>query len=130
MLEDMPCGEEQLCYHAGLEWTEAYFLMRNLKGENPSYIPKWFGFAEVDIEIPKTLWKKFEEMPPFFYNKEIPQEAIPQHMKDYLQKNRKKGSKHQKARWGSFCQKNSFVCSTAALVRGTRGGDNSGLPNN
>ena len=24
-------------------------------------------FAEVDIEIPKPLWMKFEEMPPFFF---------------------------------------------------------------
>jgi len=31
----------------------------------------WFGFAEVDIEIPKSLWMKFEEMPPFFYTKQV-----------------------------------------------------------
>ena len=24
----------------------------------------WFGFAEVDIEIPEPLWPKFEEMHP------------------------------------------------------------------
>ncbi|KAL9953248.1 hypothetical protein ACROYT_G040634 [Oculina patagonica] len=88
MLEDMPCGKEQLWYHTGMEKCAAYYLMRNLKGENPFlYIPAgWFGFAEVDIEIPQKLWKKFEEMPPFFYNKEVPDEAVPQHMHEYLKK--------------------------------------------
>ncbi|KAL9959950.1 hypothetical protein ACROYT_G033329 [Oculina patagonica] len=89
MLEDMPCGKEQLRYYTGMETFAAYALMQNLKGENPSHIPKWFGFAEVDIEIPKNLWKKFEEMPPFFYNKEVPAEAVPQHMYEYLKKTKR-----------------------------------------
>jgi len=46
----------------------------------------WFGFAEVDIEIPKALYPKFEEMCPFFYNKEVPIEAVPKHMLDYLRR--------------------------------------------
>ncbi|XP_078347123.1 uncharacterized protein LOC144632369 [Oculina patagonica] len=89
MLEDMPCGKEQLRYYTGMETFAAYALMQNLKGENPSHIPKWFGFAEVDIEIPKNLWKKFEEMPPFFFNKEVPAEAVPQHMYEYLKKTKR-----------------------------------------
>ena len=32
-----------------------------------------FGFTEVDIEIPRGLWPKFEEMCQFFVNKEIPE---------------------------------------------------------
>ena len=40
----------------------------------------WFAFAEVDIEIPKKLWMKFEEMSPFFPTKQIPDEAVPQDM--------------------------------------------------
>ena len=27
---------------------------------------RWFGFAYVDIEVPRELWTKFEEMPPLF----------------------------------------------------------------
>ena len=46
----------------------------------------WFGFAEVDIEIPEALRRKFEEMCPFFYNKEVPVEAVPKQMTDYLQR--------------------------------------------
>ena len=34
----------------------------------------WFRFPEVDIAIPEHLWPKFEEMYPFFLNKEVPKE--------------------------------------------------------
>ena len=59
-------------------------------------IKKWFGFAEVDIFIPKELWPKFEEMCPFFQNQEVPVEAVPEHMLDYMQqtkRNRGNGKK-------------------------------------
>ena len=46
---------------------------------------KWFGFAETDIEIPELLRRKFE-MCPFFYNKKVPVEAVPQQMLDYLKR--------------------------------------------
>ena len=45
---------------------------------------QWFGFAEVDIEVPRELWEKFEEFPPFFINRVVPDEGVPQHMNDYL----------------------------------------------
>lgn len=41
--------------------------------------------AEVDMEIPETLWMMFEELPPFFFTKQIPDEAVPQHMKIYCE---------------------------------------------
>ena len=41
----------------------------------------WFGSAEADIEIPKRLWLRFEEIAPFFFSKQIPDEALPQHLK-------------------------------------------------
>ena len=47
---------------------------------------EWFGFGEVDIEVPQVLWGTFAEMPPFFYNKEVPVEAVPQHMQNYLKR--------------------------------------------
>lgn len=43
-----------------------------------------FGYAEVDIEIPCWLWPKFEEMCPFFVNREVLEGTIPQSMLDYL----------------------------------------------
>ncbi|KAL9959464.1 hypothetical protein ACROYT_G032790 [Oculina patagonica] len=84
MLEEMPCGNEEVLHFFGHEEEEAVLLTRDLKGAR-----SWFGFAEVDIEIPEKLWKKFEEMPPFFYNKEVPGEAVPNHMLEYLQKTKR-----------------------------------------
>ena len=40
----------------------------------------------MDIKIPNDLWPKFEEMCPFFYNKKVPDEAVSQHMHNYLKK--------------------------------------------
>ena len=72
-----PCSETCLAGRKGsCTITTAPILTQRLKEG------KWFGFAEVDIEIPKTLWPKFEEMCPFFYNEEVPVEAVPQHILD------------------------------------------------
>lgn len=43
----------------------------------------WFGFAEVDTEVLRHLWRKFE-MCSFFINKQVQAEAMPQHMINYL----------------------------------------------
>lgn len=46
----------------------------------------------MDRENSESLWLEFEEMPLFNVTKQIPDEAVPQHMKDYLQcTGRKKG---------------------------------------
>ena len=42
---------------------------------------EWFGFAEVDIEVPRELWERFS---PLFVNRSISPDAIPQHVRDYL----------------------------------------------
>ena len=49
---------------------------------------RWFGFAEVDIKVPRELWSKFEEMPLLLYNKPVPSEAVPQQKKGYLAKSK------------------------------------------
>ena len=77
----MPCGKGRVIHYN--YQAAAPILTQKLKDE------KWFGFAEVDIEIPKTLWPKFEEMCPFFYNKEVPVEAVPQPMLDYLKRTKR-----------------------------------------
>jgi len=78
MLRDMPCGKGRVVHYN--YQAAAPILTQRLKEE------KWFGFAEVVIEIPEPLRPKFEEMCPFFYNKEVPIEAVPQHMLDYLRR--------------------------------------------
>ena len=57
---------------------------------------KWFGFAEVDIEIPKPLHKKFEETCPFFFNSEVPEHAVPKEMLAYLKSTSRKRTKSKK----------------------------------
>ncbi|MCU7845747.1 MAG: DNA polymerase [Candidatus Thiodiazotropha sp. (ex Monitilora ramsayi)] len=85
MLRDMPCGREKL-HHFKDPQQAAPQLMERLK------TGKWFGFAEVDIEIPEALWPKFEEMCPLFYNKEVPREAVSEEMLGYLERTgRKRG---------------------------------------
>ena len=45
---------------------------------------QWFGFAQVDIEVPRELWERFEEFPLLFVNRCIGPDEVPQHMRDYL----------------------------------------------
>lgn len=76
MLREMPCGRVRVVhYDVGRQEAEARSLSQRLKEG------KLFGFAEVDIHVPKGLWEKFEEMCPFFYNKTIPAEFVPKHVR-------------------------------------------------
>ena len=77
MLREMPCGKEKVVHYPD-EGAAARQLTQRLKDGT------WFGFAEDDIEISEPLQSKFEEMSPFFHNKEVPVEAVPQRMLDYL----------------------------------------------
>ncbi|KAK3727765.1 hypothetical protein QZH41_016414 [Actinostola sp. cb2023] len=55
MALDMPCGKEEV-FHYEFPAVEA-------KGFTESLLSgSWFGFAEVDIEVPPHLWGKFEEI--------------------------------------------------------------------
>ena len=78
MLEEIPCGKEKTFDYTDDAEQTAMRLTQGLKEG------KWFGFAEVDIEISEPLWKKFEEIPPFVYNKEVPKSAVLPHILDYL----------------------------------------------
>ena len=85
MLREMPCGKERVVhYEDEYQIHSAPVLTHRLKEGS------WFGFAEIDIEIPKHLHKKFEEMCPFFYNKMVPFKAVPEHMLKYLRNTGKK----------------------------------------
>ena len=45
-----------------------------------------FGFLQVDIHIPDELLEKFSEFSPLFVTEEVPEDQIPQHMKDYQER--------------------------------------------
>ena len=79
MLRDMPCGKERVVHYTDeYQIDGAPVLTHRLKEKS------WFGYAEIDIEIPNHLHQKFEEMCPFFHNKVVPTKAVPKHMKKYL----------------------------------------------
>ena len=98
MMKEMPCGPG---YVKSYDNPEAYarvfpqFLWRE----------EWFGFAEVDIEVPEELWPEFEEFPPLFINRGVPDSAVPQHMHDYLQQSGRKRFPEQKKLLGVMSAK-------------------------
>ena len=83
MMKEMPCGPGVVTTytHPG---AFARLLPQLL------YSREWFGFAEVDIEVPRELWPEFEEFPPIFINRSVPDSAVPQYMHDYLKNSGRK----------------------------------------
>ena len=91
MLRDMPCGKERVVHYTGEYQTDgAPVLTHRLKERS------WFGYAEIDIEIPNHLHQKFEEMCPFFHNKTVPAKAVPEHMLQYLRATGRKRGEDKK----------------------------------
>ena len=107
-LNDMPCGKGEVVRYEE-EAVAPNFVKKLKEGE-------WSGFAEVDIQIPRALWAKFEEMPPFFFNKELPDRAVPQQVWNYLQKTGRKKSKMQETGGRPLCREDVGLRSSAALV--------------
>ena len=83
MMKEMPCGPGFVQSYDNPEATALIFPQL-------LYTKKWFGFAEVDIEVPEELWPEFEEFPPLFINRGVPDSAVPQHMHDYLRQSGRK----------------------------------------
>ena len=78
MMKEMPCGPGHVTTYNHPEAAARVFPQL-------VYTKEWFGFAEVDIEVPRELWSEFEEFPPLFVNRSIPDNLVPKHMHDYLQ---------------------------------------------
>ena len=72
--QEMPCGMEKVFSTNPEEKDE---LIQNVLND------KLFGFFQVDIEVPEQLRKHFSEFSPLFILSEVPEDQIPQHMKDY-----------------------------------------------
>ena len=72
--QEMPCGKEKV-FHCDPEEKDK--LIQNVLND------KLFGFFQVEIEVPEQLRKHFSEFSPLFILDEVPEEQIPQHMKDY-----------------------------------------------
>ena len=75
--QEMPCGKEKV-FHCDPERSESEAeIIQNVLND------KLFGFFQVDMEVPEQLRKRFSEFCPLFVISEVPEEQIPQHMKDY-----------------------------------------------
>ena len=72
--QEMPCGKEKV-FHCDPE--EKNEIIKNVLND------ELFGFFEVDIEVPEQKRKRFSEFCPLFVISEVPEDQIPQHMKDY-----------------------------------------------
>ena len=81
-------GQEMLC------GKESY-----VEGSNPRIIKdlcdkvltgELFGFLQVHIHVPDGLLEKFSEFSPLFIVDEVPEDKIPQHMKDYQKRTGRK----------------------------------------
>ena len=72
--QEMPCGKEKVFHCDPGEQDE---IIQNVLND------ELFGFFEVDIEVPEQKRKRFSEFCPLFVISEVPEDQIPQHMKDY-----------------------------------------------
>ena len=88
---EMPCGKDTLVVNRRpYEEKRIKKFCRRVKNGQV------FGFAQVDIEVPKDLWETFEEMAPLFVLKEITEEEIPKHMQKYKKETGRKTVKGTK----------------------------------
>ena len=102
MMKEMPCGEGVVTTYANPEAAARVFPTALSSGE-------WFGFAEVDIEVPEELWPEFEEFPPLFINRSVPDNAVPQHMHDYLLHSKRKCFPDQQKLLGVLSAKKMLI---------------------
>ena len=86
--QEMPCGKEKVFSSNPKEKDK---LIQNVLND------KLFGFFQVDIEVPEQLRKHFSEFSPLFILSEVPEDQIPQHMKEYkINTGRKKVKNNKK----------------------------------
>ena len=80
--QEMPCGKESYVEVSNPR-TIKDLCDKVMMGE-------LFGFLQVDIHIPDGLLEKFSEFSPLFIIDEVPEDKIPQHMKDYQKRTGRK----------------------------------------
>ena len=102
MIKEMPCGEGVVTTYTIPE-AAAMVLPQALRSE------EWFGFTEVDIEVPEELWPKFKEFPPLSINRSVPDNAVPQHMHAYLQQSGRKRFPEQQKLLGVLSAKKMLL---------------------
>ena len=86
--QEMPCGKEKVFKCNTEAKPEQSRSKAPSSAEQDEIIQnvlndKRFGFFEVDIEVPEQKRKRFSEFCPLFVISEVPEDQIPQHMKNY-----------------------------------------------
>ena len=76
--QEMPCGKEE--YIEAENPTDPEYVKKMC---NDILTDKVFGFCQVDIHVPENLKEKFEEFSPLFVVDSVPEELVPEHMKEY-----------------------------------------------
>ena len=95
---DMPCGKEELVS------VKTPTSQHNIsKWVNGVVSGKWFGFAQVDIEVPEALYDKFSEMSPLFVVDGIPE--VPEPMKRYQEDTGRKANENSRKLLGVMSAK-------------------------
>ena len=93
MLQEMPFGPGKVVHYENSAEEFDRFVSRLRR-------KRWFGFVELEIKVLRDLWKKLEKFPPLFYNSFIPDEAIVEHKKEYLERTKRTGVQEYKlCRW-------------------------------
>ena len=106
MLQEMPCGKETVVHYDNPAQAVESLVSRLRRKQ-------WFGFAEVDIEVPREFWERFKEFPSLFVNHSIGPDAIPQHMRDYLTGSGCTFTKDQKKLLGVLSEKKILLYAPA-----------------
>ena len=86
--QKMPCGKEK-CIEVENP-TDPEFIKKTCKDILDG---KLFGYCQVDINVPENLKEKFEEFSPLFIVDNVPEDLVPEHMKEYQKAT---GRKHLK----------------------------------
>ena len=85
----MPCGKEK---HVKVKTPTSPYNIKVLT--NKVLRNELFGFVQVDIEVPETLYEKFSEMAPLFDVDEITK--VPERMKEYQKLTGRKENKNSR----------------------------------
>ena len=86
--QEMPCGKEECIEVKNPSDTETVTkICKDILDGN------LFGFCQVDIHVPEHLKKKFEEFSPLFVVDSVPEDLVPENMKEYQKAT---GRKHLK----------------------------------
>ena len=79
--QEMPCSKEE---YVEVSWPQDSGVVEDLC--NKVLTGELFGFLQVNIHVPDALQEKFSKFSTLFIIDSIPEDLVPQHMKDYQER--------------------------------------------